>query len=158
MISKADPTPVTCSMTPLLHCPHNILCIPTERLPFHFSLACIGEGNGNPLQCSFLENPRNGGAWWAAIYGVTRSWARLKWFSSSIVSYLVFNFFFPQMTTKTLASFLPMLHFIINCGKLLKRWLYQTILPVSWETCMRVKKQHLEPCMEQLVGSRLKKE
>ena len=44
----------------------------TERLHFHFSLSCIGEGNGNPLQCSCLENPRDGGAWWAAIYGVTR--------------------------------------------------------------------------------------
>ena len=50
----------------------------TERLPFHFSLACIGEGNGNPLQCSCLENPRDGGAWWAAVYGVTQSRARLK--------------------------------------------------------------------------------
>ena len=55
----------------------------TERLPFHFSLSCIGEGNGNPLQCSCLENPRDGGAWWAAIYGVTQSWTRLKWLSSS---------------------------------------------------------------------------
>ena len=44
----------------------------TERLPFHFSLSCIGEGNGNPLQCSCLENPGDGGAWWAAVYGVTQ--------------------------------------------------------------------------------------
>ena len=43
----------------------------TEWLHFHFSLSCIGEGNGNPLQCSCLENPRDGGAWWAAIYGIT---------------------------------------------------------------------------------------
>ena len=50
----------------------------TERLPFHFSLSCTGEGNGNPLQCSRLENPRDGGAWWAAVYGVTQSWIRLK--------------------------------------------------------------------------------
>ena len=42
----------------------------TERLHFHFSLLCIGEGNGNPLQCSCLENPRDGGAWWAAVCGV----------------------------------------------------------------------------------------
>ena len=40
------------------------------QLHFHFSLSCIGEGNGNPLQCSCLENPRDGGAWWAAVYGV----------------------------------------------------------------------------------------
>ena len=45
----------------------------TERLHFHFSLSCIGEGNGNPLQCSCLENPRDRGAWWAAVYGVAQS-------------------------------------------------------------------------------------
>ena len=45
----------------------------TERLHFHFSLSCIGEGNGKPLQCSCLENPRDGEAWWAAVYGVTQS-------------------------------------------------------------------------------------
>ena len=55
----------------------------TERLHFHFSLSCIGEGNGNPLQCSCLENPRNGEAWWAAVYGVAQSWTWLKWLSSS---------------------------------------------------------------------------
>ena len=50
----------------------------TERLHFHFSLSCIGEGNGNPLQCFCLENPRDCGAWWAAIYGVTQSLTQLK--------------------------------------------------------------------------------
>ena len=55
----------------------------TEWLHFHFSLPCIGEGNGNPLQCSCLENPRDGGAWWAAIYGVAQSQTRLKQLSSS---------------------------------------------------------------------------
>ena len=55
----------------------------TEQLHFHFSLSCIGDGNGNPLQCSCLENPRDGGAWWAAIYGVTQSRTRLKQLSSS---------------------------------------------------------------------------
>ena len=55
----------------------------TKQLHFHFSLSCIGEGNGNPLQCSCLENPRDGEAWWAAVYGVTQSWTRLKWLSSS---------------------------------------------------------------------------
>ena len=54
-----------------------------EQLHFHFSLTCIGEGNGNPLQCSSLENPREVGAWWAAVYGVTQSWTRLKRLSSS---------------------------------------------------------------------------
>ena len=55
----------------------------TERLHFHFSLSCIGEGNGNPLQCSCLENPRDGGAWWAAVYEVSQSRTQLKWLSSS---------------------------------------------------------------------------
>ena len=53
----------------------------SERLHFHISLSCIGEGNGNPLQCSCLENPRDRGAWWAAVYGVTQSRPRLKWLS-----------------------------------------------------------------------------
>ena len=55
----------------------------TERLHFHFSLSCIGEGNGNPLQCSCLENPRDGGVWWAAVCGVAQSRTRLTWLSSS---------------------------------------------------------------------------
>ena len=55
----------------------------TERLHFHFSLSCIGEGNGNPLQCSCLENPRDGGAWWAAVHGIAQSRTRLKRLSSS---------------------------------------------------------------------------
>ena len=55
----------------------------TERLHFDFSLPCIGEGNGSPLQCSCLENPRDGGAWWAAVCGVAQSWTRLKRLSSS---------------------------------------------------------------------------
>ena len=59
----------------------------TERLHFHFSLSCIGEGNGNPLRCSCLENSRDSRAWWAAIYGVAQSQTWLKWLSSS--SYLL---------------------------------------------------------------------
>ena len=55
----------------------------TERLHFHFSLSCIGEGNGNPLQCSCLENPRDREACWAAVYGVAQSQTRLKRLSSS---------------------------------------------------------------------------
>ena len=55
----------------------------TERLHFHFSLSCIGEGNGNPLQCSCLENPRDRAAWWAAVYGVAQSRTQLKRLSSS---------------------------------------------------------------------------
>ena len=62
----------------------------TERFHFHFSHSCIGEENGNPLQCSCLENPRDGGAWWAAICGVAQSRTRLKQLSSS--SRLVITF------------------------------------------------------------------
>ena len=61
----------------------------TERLRFHFSLSCIGEGNGNPLQCSCLENPRDRGAWRAAVYGVAQSQTRLKRLSSSSVKFLL---------------------------------------------------------------------
>ena len=55
----------------------------TERLHFHFPLSCTGEGNGNPLQCSCLEKPRDGEAWWAAVYGVAQSRTRLKQLISS---------------------------------------------------------------------------
>ena len=61
----------------------------TERLHFHFSLSCIGEGNGNPLQCSCLESPRDGGAWWAAVHWVPKSWTRLSDFP--------FTFHFPAL-------------------------------------------------------------
>ena len=57
----------------------------TAQLHFPFSLSCTGEGNGNPLQCSCLENPRDGRAWWAAIYGVAQSRTWLKWLSSSSI-------------------------------------------------------------------------
>ena len=87
----------TCAPTPVLlpgksHGWRNLVgCSPwgreeldmTERLHFHFSLSCIGEGNGNPLQCSCLENLRDGGAWWAAVYGVAQSRTHLKWLGSS---------------------------------------------------------------------------
>src|SRR5574341_982028 len=62
----------------------------TEQLHFHFSLSCIGEGNGNPLQCSCLENPRDGGAWWAAVSGVAQSRTQLKRpSSSSSIGYMI---------------------------------------------------------------------
>ena len=71
----------------------------TERLHFHFSLSCIGEGNGNPLQCSCLENPRDGGACWAAVCGVTQSRTWLKWLSSSSSSWLRILGFIPCLVT-----------------------------------------------------------
>ena len=66
----------------------SIWILTRQRLHLHFSLSCIGEGNGNPLQCSCLENPRDWGAWWAAVYGVTQSRTRLKRLSSSSSSML----------------------------------------------------------------------
>ena len=84
----------------------------TERLHFHFSLSCIGEGNGNPLQCSCLENPGDGRAWWAAVYGVAQSRTRLKRLSSSsssnggrsfLIAQLVKN---PPTMQETLVQFL----------------------------------------------------
>ena len=68
----------------------------TERLHFHFSLSCIGEGNGNPLQCSCLENPRDVGAWWAAVCGVARvghDWRDLA-AAVAAAAELVFRYFF----------------------------------------------------------------
>ena len=62
---------------------HGVMKSQTQLSDFHFSLSCTGEGNGNPLQCSCLENPRDRGAWWAAVYEVAQSWTRLKWLSSS---------------------------------------------------------------------------
>ena len=61
----------------------------TERLHFHFPLSCIGEGNGNPLQCSCLENPRDGEAWWTAVHGVAQSRTRLKGLSSSSSGWII---------------------------------------------------------------------
>ena len=76
----------------------------TERLHFHFSLLCIGEGDGNPLQCSCLENPRDGGAWWAAIYGVVQSQTRLKRLNSSnaFIKSLLLDFLPESLVVKTL--------------------------------------------------------
>ena len=80
----------------------------TERLHFHFSLSCIGEGNGNPLQCSCLENPREGGAWWAAVYGVAQSRTRLKRLSSSSSKYKSHYHNIQRMqSAKTYFSFFP---------------------------------------------------
>ena len=77
----------------------------TERLHFHFSLSCIGEGNGNPLQCSCLENPRDWGAWWGAVYWVTQSQTQLRQLSSSSSSRILINTcseFIPVETNATL--------------------------------------------------------
>ena len=76
---------------PLVHCFQPRLSIFT--FTFHFSLSCIGEGNGNPLQCSCLENPRDGGAWWAAVYGIAQSRTRLRQLSSSSSSIYCLSYY-----------------------------------------------------------------
>ena len=80
----------------------------TERLHFHFSLSCIGEGNGIPLQCSCLENPRDGGACWAAVYGVAQSRTQLKRLSSSSSSMLLLQ---PKL------FIVPFIFLVIKRGK-----------------------------------------
>ena len=79
----------------------------TERLYFHFSLSCVGEGNGNPLQCSCLENPRDGEAWWAAVYGVAQSRTRLKRLSSSSSSSILLLGWCKYLITTKYSKFLP---------------------------------------------------
>ena len=69
----------------------------TEQLPFHFSLSCIGEGNGNPLQYSCLENPKVGGAWWTTVYGVAQSRTWLKQLSSNHFILLHFHYSLPDL-------------------------------------------------------------
>ena len=96
----------------------------TKQLHFYFSLSCIGEGNGNPLQCSCLENPRDGGACWAAVYGVTQSRTRLKWLSSSsndftfiLYSCKTQTFIAPQIAMSILPS-VTLYTFPLYCCKL----------------------------------------
>ena len=143
-----------------------------------------GEGNGNPLQCSCLENPRDRGAWWAAICGVAQSQTRLMWLSSSSSNTWTMNFRMfklvlekaeePEIKLPTSTGSLtnqesyrkisiftlltmpkPLTMWItINCGKFWKRWEYQTTWSASWEICMQVRKQQLETDMEQQTASK----
>ena len=110
----------------------------TEWLHLHFSLSCIGEGNGNPLQCSCLENPRDRGAWWAAVYGVTQSWTWLKWLinSSSSTIFLSFLFFFLQSSHTALIllylSHFFALYFLWSTVSILKISLIYDLCIYSW--------------------------
>ena len=82
-------------------------------LHFHFSLPCIGEGNGNPLQCSCLEIPGTG-AWWAAIYGVAQSQTQLKWLSCSS-SFILSGVISPLISSSILGTYQPG-EFIFQCA------------------------------------------
>ena len=101
----------------------------TERLHFHVSLSCI-EGNGNPLQYSCLENPRDGGAWWAAIFGVAQSRTRLKRLSSSssrvertasAISKGIFSEIQTTRTLKEIEALYPPVQQTLNTAQLLAR-------------------------------------
>ena len=115
----------------------------TERLHFHFSLSCIGEGNGNPLQCSCQENPRDGEAWWAAIYGVARSRTRLKQLSSSSRIYhrlitkfaIIFSPFFISMAYGTWLWISS--HDEVACisHPLMLCWVCDLFWPTQWVRC-----------------------
>ena len=99
-----------------------------ERLHFHFSLSCIGEGNSNPLQCSCLENPRDGAAWWAAIHGVAQSQKLLKRLSSSIDETKHNSSKHPQVSLRNISKFLLFIvvtKIICNCHsfpRLVSQW------------------------------------
>ena len=82
LVANAPHSTTLASKIPWTEEPGKLRSMGLLRLHFHFSLSCTGEGNGNPLQCSCLDNPRDGGAWWATIYGVTQSRTPLKWLSS----------------------------------------------------------------------------
>ena len=86
----------------------------TERLPFHFSLSCIGEGSGSPLQCSCLENPRDGGAWWAAVYGVAQSRTRLKRLSSNSSSVVLYHLSLSSVVLHQSVIFLFLQYIVIT--------------------------------------------
>ena len=97
----------------------------TEQLHFHFSLACVGEGNGNPLQFSCLENPRDGGAWWAALYGVAQSWTQLKRLSSS--------------SSMSIEFLMPSKCIILCCPLLLLPSIFPTIRVFSNESVLHIR-------------------
>ena len=98
----------------------------TEWLHFHFSLSCIGEGNGNPLQCSHLENPRDRGAWWAAIYGVSQSRTRLKWLSSSSSSMNILFLNFKYNRYSAVRTLCLLFYFFVIL------FLYNTLQEIKW--------------------------
>ena len=103
----------------------------TERLHFHFSLSWIGEGNGNPLQCSCLENPRDGGAWWAAVHGVAQSWTWLKRLSSSSSSSMGLVFIMLSEINQTEKD---KYHILLLAHGILKKWYKWTYLQTETDS------------------------
>ena len=105
----------------------------TEWLPFHFSLSCIGEGNGNPLQCSCLENPRDGRAGWAAVYGVAQSQTRLKWPSSSSSSTPLFTHYVGDQLPYLWLDTIPGPNFMHLIHKISDKTLWCKLIPVKFQ-------------------------
>ena len=103
----------------------------TEQLHFHVSLSCIGEGNGNPLQCSCLENPRDCGAWWAAVYGVAQSRTRLK-----------------RLSSTSIKSVMPSSHLILCCRLLLLLPIPPSIRVFSNESTLHMLSLSISPSNE----------
>ena len=111
----------------------------TERLPFHFSLSCIGEGNGNPLQCSCLENPRGRRAWWAAVYGVAQSRKGLKRFSSSLHTCEIQSvYYFVTAALGNEHHSNTHLIFLSHLGCLTRLWSLLTVLSFRWILCRQL--------------------
>ena len=112
-------------------------CSPWSRRVGHdwvtsLSLSCLGEGNGNSLQCSCLENPRDGGTWWAAVYGVAQTRTRLKRLSSSS-SKVFLNLIFQS---STFFFFFPSLFLFIS-------WVWASLSPWEGDICDTDRKWHL---------------
>ena len=111
----------------------------TERLHFHFSLSCIGERNGNPLQCSCLENPREGGAWWAAIYGIAQSQTWLKRLSSSSSSSMLNNVRYSFSESSIIRQSVPVMsQSLLSILEHLILSLHQTKLRKNFKSCNMV--------------------
>ena len=104
----------------------------TERLHFHFSVSRNGEGNGNPLQCSCLENPRDRGAWWAAVYGIAQSQTRLKRLSSSSSSNLLFPLPMPKQPSSLGAS--AFCHFPTCHEPRVQHFIFRCHVEIGWRS------------------------
>ena len=117
----------------------------TERLHFPFSVSCIGEGNGNPLQCSCLENPRDGGAWWAAVHGVAQSQAQLKRLSSSSIAHGVLV---PQPGIETVTPAVKAWSQPLDCQGILRPTTLVVRQNILWSISeVSIRRQNLGPAL-----------
>ena len=110
----------------------------TEWLHFHFSLSHNREGNGNPLQCSCLENPRDGRAWWAAVYGVAQSRTRLKRLSSSSIYIYIYIYMLMRILeiTDIRLGYVYCISSLSNLNVLIKE-IKRKSWPIFWPTYVK---------------------